>query len=95
MLKKQNGLDNKTEAALINKDIISEIINQNKGIDFAINSNVTFDAAKQNYKKVLNWTTKPSYQDEEAGQVVFRANNNYKEIDFDLFKHLPRSSRKD
>ena len=48
MLKKQNGLDNKTEAALINKDIISEIINQNKGIDFAINSNVTFDAAKQN-----------------------------------------------
>ena len=53
MLKKQNGLDNKTEAALINKDIISEIINQNKGIDFAINSNVTFDAAKQNYKKVL------------------------------------------
>jgi hypothetical protein len=90
MLKKQNGLDNKTEAALINKDIISEIINQNKGIDFAINSNVTFDAAKQNYKKVLNWTTKPSYQDEEAGQVVFRANNNYKEIDFDLFKHLPR-----
>ena len=38
MLKKQNGLDNKTEAALINKDIISEIINQNKGIDFWGNS---------------------------------------------------------
>ena len=47
MLKKQNGLDNKTEAALINKDIISEIINQNKGIDFAINSNVILQSSSE------------------------------------------------
>ena len=90
MLEKQNGSENKSEAVSIDKNIISRILSDNKGIDLAHNSKPEFNEEKQDFKTVTNWKSKPSYAGQEDGQIIIRASDEYKEIDYDIFKHLPR-----
>ena len=55
MLEKQNGSENKSEAVSIDKNIISRILSDNKGIDLAHNSKPEFNEEKQDFKTVTNW----------------------------------------
>ena len=86
-----NGSALRYEAALKDKDIITQIIQENRDIDLAYNSNPVWNDEKKNFKSVYNWSTLPSYsgQSLESGQVIIRNKSTLKEVDWDIYKYLP------
>ena len=88
---KTNGSALGYEAALKDKDIITQIIQENRDIDLAYNSNPVWNDEKKNFKSVYNWSTLPSYsgQSLESGQVIIRNKSTLKEVDWDIYKYLP------
>ena len=54
-----NGSALRYEAALKDKDIITQIIQENRDIDLAYNSNPVWNDEKKNFKSVYNWSTLP------------------------------------
>jgi RecA-family ATPase len=86
-----NGSALRYEAALKDKDIITQIIQENRDIDLAYNSNPVWNDEKKNFKSVYNWSTLPAYsgQSLESGQVIIRNKSTLKEVDWDIYKYLP------
>ena len=86
-----NGSALRYEAALKDKDIITQIIQENRDIDLAYNSNPVWNDEKKNFKSVYNWSTLPSYSGKslESGQVIIRNKSTLKEVDWDIYKYLP------
>jgi len=69
---------------------ITEILKNHKDLDIAITT-PEWDKKKQNYKKVINWTSKPKVNGAAAlngKQLIIRNTDEYAEIDWDIFKHL-------
>ena len=70
--------------------IITELTSKYKDLDIAITT-PEWDEEKQNYKKVINWTSKPKVNGAaslDGKQLIIRNSNEYAEIDWDIFKHL-------
>jgi RecA-family ATPase len=88
---KTNGSALGYEAALKDKNIITQIIQENRDIDLAYNSNPVWNDEKKNFKSVYNWSTLPAYsgQSLESGQVIIRNKSTLKEVDWDIYKYLP------
>ena len=86
-----NGSALRYEAALKDKNIITQIIQENRDIDLAYNSNPVWNDEKKNFKSVYNWSTLPSYsgQSLESGQVIIRNKSTLKEVYWDIYKYLP------
>jgi len=81
-----------TNAAASDVDIgiITELLQKHKDLDIAITT-PELDEEKQNYKKVVNWKTKPKLNGAAAlngKQLIIRNTDRYAEIDWDIFKHL-------
>ena len=86
---KTNGARN-SSAIHIDKNIITEVLSKYKELDIAI-TDPLWDEKKQNYKKVINWKSKPKLNGAAAAhgkQQIIRNSNEYPETDWDIFKYL-------
>ena len=81
---------NNAAASDVDIGIITELLQKHKDLDIAITT-PELDEEKQNYKKVVNWKTKPKLNGAAAlngKQLIIRNTDQYAEIDWDIFKHL-------
>ena len=70
--------------------IITELTSKYKDLDIAITT-PELDEEKQNYKKVINWTSKPKVNGAaslDGKQLIIRNSNEYAEIDWDTHKKI-------
>tara|TARA_R110000851_G_scaffold101143_1_gene217175 strand:+ start:883 stop:2772 length:1890 start_codon:yes stop_codon:yes gene_type:complete len=71
-------------------NVIEQILKDHP-LDIAV-TEPNWDNEKANYKKVFNWNTKPIYDPSNelnGHQLIIRPTDEYAEIDWDIFKHLP------
>ena len=74
---------------LDDEKFISELA-ANNNLDLAV-TEPDFNEEKQDYKKVVNWTSKEKYKGQKINghQVIIRNSKIYHELDFDFIKYLP------
>ena len=72
---------------LDDEKFISELA-ANNNLDLAV-TEPDFNEEKQNYKKVVNWTSKEKYKGQKINghQVIIRNSKTYQELDFDFMKY--------
>jgi hypothetical protein len=68
---------------------ISELA-ANNNLDLAV-TEPDFNEEKQDYKKVVNWTSKEKYKGQKINghQVIIRNSKIHHELDFDFMKYMP------